>query len=200
MSTSDTPHQSPVQSNQFDTLWPPNMALKAASAGTRKVQMDTISMFLLGILAGIFIALASNVFTITMTGSAALPVGAARLLGGMTFSLGLILVVIAGAELFTGNTLIVMAVLCRRVAFRFLLRSWLVVYVGNFIGSVLVAGMVWGGRAGRTGRRGHRRAGRSHRRGQVCPSVLAGLLAGRAVQYARLLGDLDVLRRQDRHR
>lgn len=120
------------------------MAQKAAAAGTKKVQIDLLSMLLLGVLAGIFIALAANFYTVTMTESAEVPAGLARLLGGLTFCLGLVLVVIAGAELFTGNTLIVMAVLCRRVALRFLLRSWLVVYVGNFIGSVLVAGMVWG--------------------------------------------------------
>jgi formate/nitrite transporter len=128
---------------RFDMLPPAEMADKAALAGVRKVQIDVFSELLLSILAGVFIGIAANFYTITLTGAGALPFGVARLLGGLAFSLGLILVVIAGAELFTGNNLIVMAVLSRKVALRWLLRNWILVYVGNFAGSLLWAWLVW---------------------------------------------------------
>lgn len=128
---------------RFDVLLPPEMAEKAAQAGIRKVQIDTFSMLLMSIMAGIYIAMASNFYTAVMTGSAALPFGVARLLGGLVFSMGLILTVVAGAELFTGNNLIVMAVLSRKVGQRWLYRNWAIVFVGNLIGSLLYAAMVW---------------------------------------------------------
>ncbi len=129
---------------RFDLLLPPEMAEKAATAGLKKVQMDVLSMMLLSILAGLFIAMAANFYTLTLTGAGAMPFGIKKLLGGVAFCLGLILVVIAGAELFTGNNLIVMAVLNRKVALRWLLRNWLIVFTGNLIGSILYALMIWG--------------------------------------------------------
>ena len=129
---------------RFDMLLPPEMAELATGAGTKKVQMDFFSTFILGILAGSFIGLGANFYTIVMTGTAgSLPFGLAKMLGGLAFCLGLILVVVAGAELFTGNSLIVMAVASRKVGLRQLLRNWLIVYIGNFIGSILLAGAVW---------------------------------------------------------
>jgi formate transporter len=75
-----------------------------------------------------------------------LPYGVVRLLGGLTFSLGLILVIVAGAELFTGNNLIVMAWASRRVSTLRLLRNWTIVYVGNFVGAIVTAGLLYAGR------------------------------------------------------
>ncbi|MBN1553188.1 MAG: formate/nitrite transporter family protein [Phycisphaerae bacterium] len=129
---------------RFDMLLPPEMAEKAAQAGIKKVQIDTFSMLLMSILAGIFIAMASNFYTAVLTKSGSIPFGIAKLLGGLAFCMGLILVVVAGAELFTGNNLIVMAVLSRKVGKRWLFKNWLVVFVGNLIGSILYALMVWG--------------------------------------------------------
>jgi formate transporter len=92
----------------------------------------------LGFLAGVFIAFGAMFYLIAITGST-LGFGPTRLLGGLVFSLGLILVVIAGAELFTGNNLIVIAWAQRDVSTRLLLRNWLIVYIANFSGALLAA-------------------------------------------------------------
>jgi len=114
-------------------------------------------MFVLAVLAGAFISMGA-VFATTVTtgGSGALPYGVGKLLGGIVFCLGLILVVVAGAELFTGNTLIAMAWANRKVSTRALLRNWGVVYVGNFVGSLFSAVLVllsrqWMGSGGAVG-------------------------------------------------
>ena len=125
---------------RFDMLLPPEMSETAVAAGLKKVQMDFLSTMLLGILAGIFIGLAANFYTVTITGAGDLPFGICKLLGGLTFCLGLILVIIAGAELFTGNNLIVMAVASGKVSVRWLIRNWVIVYCGNLIGSL---GLAW---------------------------------------------------------
>jgi formate transporter len=126
-----------VTSASLDALMPAEMAAKAEQIGARKAAMDPVSTFVLAVLAGAFIALGA-VFATTVTAGAAgvLPWGIVRLLAGIVFSLGLILVVVGGAELFTGNALIVMAWDTRQVTTRTLLRNWLVVYVGNFVGSI----------------------------------------------------------------
>ncbi len=132
----------------FNLLIPPEMANQVLAAGVKKVQMDTMSTMLLGILAGMFIGFGTDLYIILMTGSSVMPFGAARFLGGIVFSFGLILVVIAGAELFTGNNLIVTAVAAGKVSVRYLLRNWVIVYIGNFIGSVALAALVWLGGQG----------------------------------------------------
>ncbi|HLE27442.1 MAG TPA: formate transporter FocA [Anaerolineales bacterium] len=122
---------------QFDALIPAEMAAKAEQIGVRKAHLNPVSMFVLAILAGAFIALGA-IFSITVVAGAEdkLPYGVTRLLAGAVFSLGLILVVVGGAELFTGNNLIVMAWANRKVSTRLLLRNWLIVYLGNFVGAV----------------------------------------------------------------
>jgi formate/nitrite transporter len=92
----------------------------------------------LGLLAGAFIAFGAMFYMAVITGSS-LGFGPTRLLGGLAFSLGLILVVIAGAELFTGNNLIVIAWAQRHISTSQLLRSWIIVYIANFIGATLAA-------------------------------------------------------------
>jgi formate/nitrite transporter len=129
----------------LDALPPPEMALKAEQIGVTKAGMDTATMFALSILAGAFIAMGAVFATTTTAGGADLPYGIARLLGGLTFSLGLILVIVAGAELFTGNNLIVMAWASRRVSTMRLLRNWLIVYAGNFVGAIATAGLLYAG-------------------------------------------------------
>ena len=130
----------------LDALLPPAMARKAAEVGEAKARLDLVSTFALAVLAGAFIALGAAFATTVLAGGSSLPYGVARLLGGLAFSLGLILVVCAGAELFTGNTLIVVAWASRRVATRRVLLLWAVVYAGNFVGSVGTAGLVALGR------------------------------------------------------
>jgi len=124
----------------FDALLPPAMAVKAEQVGVNKANIEAISTFLLAVLAGAFIALGA-VFSTTVTAGATgvLPYGISKLIGGLAFCLGLILVVVAGAELFTGNNLIVMAWASGKVTIAQLLKNWIIVYVGNFVGSIATA-------------------------------------------------------------
>lgn len=121
---------------QIDALLPPEMARRAEEVGVRKAALRSDVMFALAVLAGAFIGLGAMLSTIVLTGTApSWPFGAARLLSGLSFSLGLILVVVGGAELFTGNSLLVMAWCSRKLPTRALLRSWVIVYAGNFVGA-----------------------------------------------------------------
>jgi formate/nitrite transporter len=135
---------------QIDALLPPAMAVKAEEIGVRKAHMASVTMFALAVLAGAFIALGAIFATTVGAGSfvtagtdtsvsTAWPTGFVRLLMGLVFSLGLILVVIGGAELFTGNNLIAMAWANRRVGTGLLLKNWAIVYLGNFVGAVATA-------------------------------------------------------------
>lgn len=125
----------------FDALIPADMASKAEQVGVNKARLPLRRLVPLGVLAGAFIALGAN-FSTVVTASSGLDAGVSRLLAGVVFSLGLILVVVSGAELFTGNTLIVMAYASRRVTAIALLRNWLVVYLSNFAGAAATAALV----------------------------------------------------------
>jgi formate/nitrite transporter len=127
----------------MDALLPPEMARRAEEIGVKKAGMDVATMFVLAILAGAFIAMGAVFATTTVTGGTDLPYGVTRLLAGVTFSLGLILVIVAGAELFTGNNLIVMAWASRRVSTARLLRNWAIVYAGNFVGALATVGLLY---------------------------------------------------------
>src|SRR3990172_8539320 len=118
---------------------PPEAARKAEEIGVRKASLDDLSMFALAVLAGAFIALGAVFATVALAGAGTAPWGAVRVLAGVVFSLGLILVVVGGAELFTGNTMIIMAWASGRVSTRTLLRNWAVVYLGNFHGAAATA-------------------------------------------------------------
>jgi len=124
----------------FDSLLPPDMAKKAENIGVAKANLGPLRMFALAILAGAFIAMGA-IFATTVTAGASgvLTYRGTRLLAGIVFCLGLILVVVAGAELFTGNNLIVMAWASRKVSTGLLLRKWVIVYLGNFVGSIITA-------------------------------------------------------------
>lgn len=134
---------------RIDALMPQEMATRAEYLGVRKAEMPFLKMFMLAILAGAFISLGAIFATTVSAGSmaintptgdtafsTALPYGVTRLLAGIVFSLGLILVVVGGAELFTGNNLIVMAWASGKVTARALLRNWGIVYLGNFVGAL----------------------------------------------------------------
>jgi formate transporter len=125
----------------LDPLLPAEMALRAESIGAAKANLPLLNLAALAVLAGAFIALGAAFFT-TVTTATDLGYGPTRLLGGVAFSLGLILVVIAGAELFTGNNLMVMAWAGRRVTTLQLLRAWAVVYAGNLVGAFATAILV----------------------------------------------------------
>jgi formate/nitrite transporter len=130
----------------LDALPPLEMARKAEQVGVTKAAMNGATTFVLAVLAGAFIAMGAVFATTTTAGTADLPYGVARLLGGLTFSLGLILVIVAGAELFTGNNLIVMAWASRRVSTARLLRNWAIVYTGNFVGAFATAILLYLGK------------------------------------------------------
>jgi formate/nitrite transporter len=120
---------------RIDALLPGEMATRAEYIGVRKAEAPALTMFTLAILAGAFIALGAVFATNTAAGSSALPFGVSKLLTGLVFCLGLILVIVGGAELFTGNNLIVMAWASGKVTGRALMRNWVIVYAGNFFGS-----------------------------------------------------------------
>ena len=128
---------------KLDALLPPEMAQRAEDIGARKAAMDGASVFALSVLAGAFIALGAVFSTVALAGAGATPWGAGRVLAGVVFSLGFILVVIGGAELFTGNNLIVMAWASRRVGTASLVRNWILVFAGNAVGAVATACVVY---------------------------------------------------------
>lgn len=103
--------------------------------------MTAMRMFVLSVLAGSFIAFGA-IFATTVTAGSTLPFGITKLVGGVVFSLGLILVIVGGAELFTGNNLIVMAWASKKVSTRLLLRNWMIVYAGNLAGSMCMVAMI----------------------------------------------------------
>ena len=128
----------------MDALLPSEMAVRAEVLGARKAKMNFWSMFVLSVLAGAFIAFGA-IFSTTVIagGDISLPFGVSRLLGGFVFSLGLILVVVGGAELFTGNNLIVMAWANGKISTFQILRNWLIVYLGNFVGAGATAFLIF---------------------------------------------------------
>ena len=144
----------------FDALMPKDMAAKAENIGVAKAGLGTYRMFALGILAGAFIAMGANYATTVWAGlgkivvsagadvafTTAIPFGIQRLLGGVVFATGLIMVVVGGAELFTGNCLMPMAWASKKITTGAMLRNWVIVYLGNFVGSVLTAYLIFLGK------------------------------------------------------
>ena len=128
----------------IDALLPREMAERAEHVGVEKTRLDPVRLVALAILAGAFIGFGS-MFSIVVTAGTenAIPYGLSRLIGGVVFSLGLILVIVGGAELFTGNNLMIMACASGKVKPGELLRAWLVVYIGNFFGAVGLAMLVF---------------------------------------------------------
>jgi len=121
---------------------PAAMAEKAEAVGVNKGKLNTLSTVLLGILAGVFIGLGAMFCTVVTTATG-LGFGLTKLLGGVAFSLGLILVVVAGAELFTGNNLIIMSWISGRTSFVRLLRNWGLVYFANLAGALSLVGLMF---------------------------------------------------------
>jgi formate/nitrite transporter len=131
--------------NSIDAYAPAEVAAMVEKAGVSKAALSIQKTLILALLAGAFIAFGGMFFTVAITDTG-MGFGPTRLLGGAAFSLGLILVVVAGAELFTGNNLIVMAWASRRITTARLLRNWLLVYIGNLVGALAMALMVyWSG-------------------------------------------------------
>ena len=125
-------------------LTPFDIADFAINVGVKKANLTITQQFVLGILAGAFIAFGAQASS--MAAHTISDVSTAKFLGGLIFPVGLILVLMAGAELFTGNSLMIMALAERKITLTQLLRSWIVVYLGNLAGSVLIAWLIfWSG-------------------------------------------------------
>ena len=113
----------------------------AINAGIKKANLSTFKQFILGIMAGAFIAFGAEAANMISYNIAS--VNTAKFLAGLIFPAGLIMVVIAGAELFTGNCLMIFALAEKKITLKNLLRSWVVVYLGNFVGGILIAGLIY---------------------------------------------------------
>lgn len=128
----------------IDDLAPPEIAQKAVEEGTKSATLPPSSMTVMALLAGAFVALGGLFSTTVASGAGALPYGAVQFLSGLVFTVGLAMVIVGGSELFTGNTMTVSMALTRReVTGRGLLTNWGLVYVGNFLGSLVIAALVF---------------------------------------------------------
>lgn len=121
---------------------PREIASKVESVGVVKARLPIFTMLMLGVMAGVFIGMGS-MFYVVVKSDAALSFAISGILGGVAFSLGLILVIVAGAELFTGNNLLIMAWAYRRITSKELLRNWAVVLIGNALGAISFALVVY---------------------------------------------------------
>jgi len=126
----------------FDAFSPKEIAEKVQTVGVVKAHLPTLQTLMLGVLAGGFIGLGALYFALVASDTQ-LSFGVARVLGGVAFSLGLILVVVGGAELFTGNNLLVMAWADGKITTAEMLRNWALVYVANAFGAIGLAVVVY---------------------------------------------------------
>jgi formate transporter len=134
-----------VSPGPLDAYPPAQIARLVEAVGVRKAGLPASQTLLLGVLAGAFIAFGASLYIVVITDST-LGYGPTRLVGGLAFSLGLILVIVGGSELFTGNSLIVMGWADRKISTAALLRNWGLVYVANLAGAVATAFFVaWSG-------------------------------------------------------
>jgi len=129
--------------NPFDLLLPSEMAKVAEDAGVYKATKHPFTTFFLAITAGVFISIAFAFYITATTGTATVPWGLAKLVGGICFSLGLMLVVVCGADLFTSTVLTVVAKASGRISWLQLARNWIIVYIGNFIGAIFFVVLIW---------------------------------------------------------
>jgi len=126
-----------------DALVPKDMARRAERAGAEKAEQNALSLLALAVLAGGYIAFGATFAAAVTAGfDGAAPVGLAKLLGGLAFTLAYVLAIVGGAELFTTNNLMVMAWAHGRLPTLYLLRAWGVVFVGNFLGAVATGGLL----------------------------------------------------------
>ncbi|PKL47510.1 MAG: FdhC protein [Nitrospira bacterium HGW-Nitrospira-1] len=123
---------------------PLQIAKTVVNAGKTKASLPILQMFVLGILAGCYIAFGGELATMIITGTAEkLGLNLTRFMAGAVFSVGLMLVVIGGAELFTGNSLMILGLFTGRLSLKGLLRNWVVVYIANFLGALLLVYIIY---------------------------------------------------------
>ncbi|SFM90004.1 formate transporter [Izhakiella capsodis] len=129
--------------NPFNLLMPAEMAKVAEDAGVYKATKHPFTTFFLAITAGVFISIAFVFYITATTGTGVMPFGVAKLIGGLCFSLGLMLVVVCGADLFTSTVLIVVAKASGRISWTQLIYNWINVYIGNLCGTLLFVTLIW---------------------------------------------------------
>ncbi|MGB2079039.1 MAG: formate transporter FocA [Vibrio sp.] len=131
-----------MNTNQFEPLPPVETVKAAAEIGAYKVNKPFYKTFLLAMTAGLHIGIAFIFYTTVTTGTSDVAPGLAHFVGGLAFSLGLILVVVTGSELFTSSTLVVVARATGKVTWGQLAKNWIHVYFGNFAGCLLLVGIM----------------------------------------------------------
>ncbi|KAA0245648.1 MAG: formate/nitrite transporter family protein [Candidatus Brocadia sp. AMX2] len=125
----------PIQVIDIDAYSPPQIASRIDKIATVKARLSFAQTFILGVLAGVYIGIGAQ-FATLVTCDSTLHYGLTSLIAGIVFSLGLMLVVIGGAELFTGNCLIIMGYVGKRITTRELLNNWIISFLGNLVGSL----------------------------------------------------------------
>ena len=133
MSTNGTAAKTEISG--VDAYTPAEMEEKAEKVGIKKATMPTMASFLLAVVAGGAIGLGGMYFCIVLADSS-LSFAVQRVLGGTVFALGLSLVLVGGAELFTGSTMTIMSMASGHITIPQMLRNWVIVWVGNFVGAV----------------------------------------------------------------
>lgn len=127
-----------------DFLTPAEIAQATVESSKKKAALPLVSMIVLGTMAGAYIGFGGELYTMVIHDlQRHVGVGLSRFFAGSAFSVGLILVVIGGAELFTGNCLMIAGVLARQITWRAMLRNWTIVYLANFAGALLMVGLVY---------------------------------------------------------
>jgi formate/nitrite transporter len=123
---------------------PPEIEYELETIGEKKTNLSFASMFVLAILAGVYVGFGGALSTIVTHDLAGyIGIGFAKLIGGIVFSIGLILVILGGAELFTGNSLLVIPLFSHRIRLRKIIGNWIFVYIGNFVGAILLVLLVF---------------------------------------------------------
>ena len=126
-----------------DSFSPAQMTQIAEELGNYKVNKHPSSTILSAILAGVFISIAFVFYITATTGTATVAFGLAKLVGGICFSLGLMLVVCCGTDLFTSTILTILPKMTHRISWVKMFRNWIFVYIGNFIGAILFVAIIW---------------------------------------------------------
>ena len=134
--------QSDVKALRSDALGPAEIEAKAETLAVGKAGMAGAKCFVLAMLAGAFIAFGATYFLVFL-GDSAVPFAAQRMVGGICFSLGLVLVLCCGAELFTGNMLMVTGLASKKIKLGGLVRNWVIVWLGNLVGSLIVVALIY---------------------------------------------------------
>ncbi len=126
-----------------DSFSPAQMTQIAEEIGNYKVNKHPYTTLLSAVIAGVFISLAFVFYITATTGTAGVPYGLAKLVGGICFSLGLMLVVCCGADLFTSTVLTILPKMTHKISWFKMIRNWILVYIGNFIGAILFVTVIW---------------------------------------------------------